>query len=229
MDDSEMYNDVIARLRESYNRNASERNQYSIEDWKVEERQHFLSLLQQEGKERLLEIGAGPGRDSQFFHNNELDVTCTDLSSEMVALCRAKGLNAYVMDFLSLDFPAESFEAVYALNCLLHVPKKDLGRVLETIKRLMKPDGLFYMGVYGKEDFEGVWELDEYVPKRFFSFYTDEVIQKVVSDYFEVVYFKAVPLEDDERHFQSMILRRENPHPSPTSAALRQAQSADSP
>ena len=72
----------------------------------------------------------------------------------------------------------------------------------------MKPDGLFYMGVYGKEDFEGVWELDEYVPKRFFSFYTDEIIQKVVSDYFEIVYFKAVPLGDDARHFQSMILRR---------------------
>ena len=125
MDDSEMYNDVIACLRESYNRNASERNQYGIEDWKVEQQQHFLSLLQQEGKQRLLEIGAGPGRDSQFFQDKGLEVTCTDLSPEMVALCRAKGLNAHVMDFLSLDFPAESFEMVYALNCLLHVPKRD--------------------------------------------------------------------------------------------------------
>ena len=135
----------------------------------------------------------------------------------MVALCRAKGLSAHVMDFLSLDFPEESFDAVYALNCLLHVPKTDLGGVLEKIQRLLKPNGLFYMGVYGNENFEGVWPLDDYVPKRFFSFHTDEGIQKIVSGYFESVYFKAVPLDHvdhDERHFQSMILRREHPTPS---------------
>jgi SAM-dependent methyltransferase len=208
MDDSGMYDDVIVRLRESYNRNASERNHYGIETWKVEERQHFLAILQAEGKTRLLEIGAGPGRDSKFFQDNGLDVVCTDLSPEMVELCRAKGLTAHVMDFLSLDFPAGLFEAVYALNCLLHVPKKDLPKVLETIKLLLKPDGLFYLGVYGKDDFEGIWEQDVYEPKRYFSFYTDEGIQQIVSQYFEVVYFKAVPLEDDVRHFQSMILRR---------------------
>jgi SAM-dependent methyltransferase len=111
------------------------------------------------------------------------------------------------MDFLSLDFAAAPFDAVYALNCLLHVPKKDLPNVLETIQGLLKSDGLFYMGVYGKDDFEGIWEQDVYEPKRYFSFYTDEGIQQIVSQYFEVVYFKAVPLEDDARHFQSLILR----------------------
>ncbi len=203
-----MYDEVIASLRESYNRNAAERNQYCIEAWKVEERKQFLDLLQKEGKRRLLEIGAGPGRDSKFFQDKGLEVTCTDLSPAMVELCRAKGLTAHVMDFMSLDFPADSFDAVYALNCLLHVPKKDLGGVLATVQRLLTPDGLFYLGVYGKDDFEGVWPLDEYVPKRFFSFHTDEGIQKIVSQYFEIIYFKAVPLESDERHFQSMILRR---------------------
>ncbi len=62
-----MYDEVITNLRESYNRNAAERNQYSIEVWKVEERQQFLDVLQKEGKRRLLEIGAGPGRDSQVL------------------------------------------------------------------------------------------------------------------------------------------------------------------
>ena len=203
-----MYSKIITDLRESYNRNAAEREQYGMESWKVEERQHFINLLQAEGKESLLEIGAGPGRDSKFIQDNGFNVTCTDLSPAMVELCRAKGLTAHVMDFLSLGFPESSFDAIYALNCLLHVPKKDLGGVLETIQKLLKPSGLFYMGVYGKDDFEGVWPLDEYAPKRFFSFHTDEGIQKAVSQYFEIVYFKAVPLEDNERHFQSMILRR---------------------
>ncbi len=203
-----MYKQVISDLRESYDRNAQERDQYGIEAWKVEERQHFLSKLQEDTKQNLLEIGAGRGRDSKFFMDNGLDVTCTDLSPEMVELCRAKGLNAHVMDFLGLDFPAESFDAVYALNCLLHVPKKDLGSVLDTIRRLLKPDGLFYLGVYGLDDFEGVWPLDEYNPKRFFSFHTDEGIQKAVAQHFEILYFKTIPREGDKRHFQSMTLRR---------------------
>ena len=149
-----MYQQVINSLRESYNRNAAERDHYGIENWKVEERQHFLDLLKAKNKHRLLEIGAGPGRDSKFFQDNGLDVTCTDLSPEMVELCRAKGLNAFVMDFLSLNFPDKSFDAVYGLNCLLHVPKHDLGGVLDKIRQLLKPNGLFFMGLYGRDDFE---------------------------------------------------------------------------
>jgi hypothetical protein len=40
----------------------------------------------------------------------------------MVARCRDKGLDAQVMDFSQLNFPAQSFDAVHAMNCLLHVP-----------------------------------------------------------------------------------------------------------
>ncbi len=68
----------------------------------------------------------------------------------MVELCRAKGLTAHVMDFMSLDFPAESFDAVYALNCLLHVPKKDLGGVLATVQRLLNA-GWFILFGYLRE------------------------------------------------------------------------------
>ena len=203
-----MYHQIVADLRESYNRNAPDRENYGVETWKVEERRHFLSLLQQAGKQRLLEIGAGPGRDSKFFQDNGLDVICTDLSPAMVELCRAKGLTAYAMDFLNLDFPAGSFDAVYALNCLLHVPKNDFLTVLETIRTLLKPGGLFYVGLYGGTDFEGVWPLDTYVPKRFFSFHTDDQIKQIVAGLFEILYFKTIPLEDDtEHHFQSLILK----------------------
>jgi SAM-dependent methyltransferase len=204
-----MYDEVITNLRESYNQKAVERDQYPVSDWKVEERAHFLSLLQAEGKQHLLEIGAGPGRDSKFFQDNGLEVVCTDLSPEMVAICQSKGLTAYVMDFLSLDFPDGSFDAVYALNCLLHVPKSDLKKVLGNIQRILKPSGLFYLGVYGGHDYEGVWPEDNYTPKRFFSFHTDDAIKAVVSEFFDLRYFKPVPVDGETvRHFQSMILQR---------------------
>jgi ubiquinone/menaquinone biosynthesis C-methylase UbiE len=190
-----MYEQVKNNLCQSYDRTAAECDQAAMTAWKVEERGLFLAWLQKEGKRRLLEIGAGPGRDSLFFQDNGLEVTCTDLSPEMVKLCQAKGLTAYVMDFLNLDFPDSSFGAVYSLNCLLHVPKQDLPGVLAAVQRLMKPTGLFYYGVYGGKDSEGAWEGDTYQPQRFFAFYTDEQIKKVVAPFFKPLYFKHIPVE----------------------------------
>jgi len=203
-----MYDEIIESLRISYDRNVEERDRTPLAPWKTEERGKFLQLLQAEAKTTLLEIGAGPGKDSLYFRENGLQVVSTDLSPEMVKRCREKGLTAYVMDFLHLDFPPASFDAIFALNTLLHVPKVDLPRVLAATRKLLKPQGLFYMGVYGGEDKEGTLPQDHLEPKRFFSSYTDEAIVQAVSAFFDVVYFGHVPLEDANEHFQSMILRR---------------------
>ena len=161
-------------LRTTYDRQAEGRDAGSIQAWKVEERASFLSLLQQEDKHTLLEIGSGPGRDSLFFHEQGLQVTCIDLSPEMIRLCQQKGLTAYIMDMTKLTFPANSFDAVYALNSLLHLTKVELPDVLRQIALVMKPTELFFMGVYGGDDFEGILEEDENDPKRFFSYFTDD-------------------------------------------------------
>lgn len=205
-----MYYQVINDLRESYDRKAEERDTYEIDSWKIEERRRFLSLLRKEGKKSLLEIGAGPGVHGKFFQDNGLEVICTDLSSEMVRLCREKGLTAHVMDFLHLDFPPGSFDAVYTLNSLLHVPRQDLASVLKVIRLLLKPDGIFYLGVYGGKEFEGVWPKDHYEPKRFFSFLLDEQIKEIATRFFELVDFEQIHLENDDPdfHFQALILRR---------------------
>jgi len=207
------YPQIIERLCEAYNRKAEEREQRGKSTWKLEERLRFLSMLQEEGKTHLLEVGAGTGKDSVFFRDSGLEVICTDLSPEMVRFCRDKNLTAYEMDFLNLDFPDGSFDAVYALNCLLHVPDANMASVLNVIARLLKPTGLFYLGVYGGKNQEGEWPDDHHDPKRFFSFRTDEQLVQITTAIFELVYFKQVPLSsgdntDEDFHFQSMILRK---------------------
>ena len=204
-----MYDNIIADLRAAYDRAVEERENKPILPWKIEERRRFLDLLRQEQKTTLLEIGAGTGRDSLFFQEQGLQVTCTDLSLAMAQHCRQKGLNAQVMDFRHLNFPAESFDAVYALNCLLHVPNSNLPAVLQQIQRVLKRGGLMFLGVYGGRASEGPAQDDTYEPKRFFSSRTDEQIQAMVQPYFQIVSFKVIPLpgEQDE-HFQSLILRR---------------------
>jgi len=128
--------EVITSLRTAYDRKVGERADRPMEMWKFTARAHFMALSQQEGKQDLLEIGAGTGRDSLFFQENGFITTCTDLSPAMVKYCQGRGLNACVMDFAHLNFPPASFDAVYALNCLLHVPKADFPAILQNIHTL---------------------------------------------------------------------------------------------
>lgn len=202
-----MENNIIQSLKETYNKYARVREKNQIQDWKVENRRKFLELVKGEGKTSLLEIGAGIGRDSKFFMENGLRVKATDLSSEMVALCREKGIDALELDFFNLDKINENFDCVWAMNCLLHVEKASLPIVLQKISNVINPAGLFFMGVYGGVNSEGIWEEDIYTPHRFFSFYTDEAIREIVSKYFDIVSFERIETGGD-RHFQSIVLRK---------------------
>jgi SAM-dependent methyltransferase len=209
---AEYYQQVRADLRLAYDSAADRRDRKDKQPWKLAERAAFLARLQQANSMRLLEIGAGTGQDSAFFASCGLDVVATDLSPAMVARCRAKGLDARVMDFSQPDFPPESFDAIYAMNCLLHVPNAELPAVLASIARVLRPGGLFFLGVYGGSEAseEGPAESDDHVPARFFSWRTDDQIAQFASVSFDIVDFHVVQ-PGSEYRFQSLTLRRPTP------------------
>lgn len=200
------YRRIRDSLTASYEAAADARDKRAKRPWKLAERDAFLARLRAERAVRLLEIGAGPGHDSLFFASSGLEVVATDMSPTMVARCRDKGLDARVMDFSELDFEPASFDAVHAMNCLLHVPNTELPAVLSAIGRVLRPGGLFFLGVYGGRAEEGKSSSDDHVPARFFSFRTDEQLLQFASQSFEVVDFHVVP-DADEARFQSLTLR----------------------
>ncbi|HWS34765.1 MAG TPA: class I SAM-dependent methyltransferase [Actinoplanes sp.] len=201
------YDDVLQPLRQAYDARASWRDGTGKDPWKLAERQTFRDRL--DDGARLLEIGAGTGQDSAYFQEEGLAVVAADLSPAMVAHCRAKGLDAHVMDFLHLDFPAGSFDAVYAMNCLLHVPNRDLPAVLAAVRALLRPGGLLFVGVYGSgETGEGPIEGDQHDPPRFFSWRSDEqLLEFATTAGFGIEDFHPVDAGGGHR-FQSLTLRR---------------------
>jgi len=195
-------------LRTAYDRAADLRERSEVDPWKVDERNRFLALLRAERATTLLEVGAGTGVHGAWFAEQGLRVVATDLSPAMAEHCRAKGLEAYEMDLLSLRFD-EPFDAVFGMNCLLHVPRAALPDTLQVIAACIKPGGLAYLGQYGGIDREGPWDGDSYRPPRFFSYLTDEAMLQEMKAVFEVLRFLAVALpQPDEHHFQSFTLRR---------------------
>lgn len=180
-------------------------------DWRWPVAERFLGLMGAEGKRRLLEIGAGVGFTARWFVERGIDVVATDLSPAQVAMCRAKGLEAQVRDMYDLGFPAASFDAAWAMNCIHHVPSPDLVTVLTGIRNVLVPGGLLYLGVWGGRDMEGMYDDDFYPPPRFFAIRSDEALRDALARVFTVVEFTTflpdVDRDDDGLHMQSAVLR----------------------
>jgi SAM-dependent methyltransferase len=106
------------------------------------------------------------------------------------------------------------------MNCLLHVPNAELLAVLASVARVLRPGGLFFLGVYGGSETtdEGSAAADDHVPARFFSFLTDDEIVRSASESFDIVDFH-VAQEDSQYRFQSLTLRRPDRSGSPVNSA----------
>jgi SAM-dependent methyltransferase len=197
------YEDVLTGLRDAYDGDVAERDATTKPPWKIEERQTFLDRLRAREARTLVDIGAGTGQDSAFFRDSGIDVLATDASPAMVAACRAKRLTARLGDVRGLRAET-AFDAAYSMNCLLHVPNADLAESLASIRELIVPGGLVYLGLWGGDSFEGVLPGDEL--GRFFSFRTDGEIRGYAEAVFDVVDFHTRDVDD--LHFQSLTLVR---------------------
>ena len=201
------WKDIRVDLIRAYDNDAERRVMAKQQQWKKKERKVFLSYLRHEKKKTLLEIGAGTGNDSLYFKKNGLRVTAMDISPEHVRYCKKRKLSTILLDMYDLHKLHRQFDAVYSMSSLVHIPKKDLRRILGKIKKILRPAGLFYLGMYGGVDVEGIYENDHCRPKRFFALYKTPELLTTVQQFFKLEYFKGLtPFKDGV--FQSMIMRK---------------------
>jgi SAM-dependent methyltransferase len=193
---------ITSALRLFYDADADRRDKLIKQDWKLDERAAFLDRLRAAEARTLLEVGAGTGQDSVFFAAEGLDVTAIDLSPSMVKRTRDKGVRGLVLDVRDLRAVDGTFDAVYSFNSLLHVPNADLAGALASIRSVLLPGGLFYLGVYGGDEPEEGFSDDE----RFFSFRSDHDLLAYAKEQFDILDFHVV--HDVSLRFQSLTLVR---------------------
>jgi SAM-dependent methyltransferase/uncharacterized protein YbaR (Trm112 family) len=89
-----------------------------------------------------LDLGVGQGQNSTFtLGGRPLDVGADIMVSNLMEARKRKSHKAFVaMDMGNIPFAGETFQRVYALNCLYHV---QMGRrkALEEISRVLEPGG----------------------------------------------------------------------------------------
>ncbi len=109
----------------------------------------FAGLL--ENGARVLEVGSGAGRDAEELERRGLSVRRTDITPGFVALLRAAGHTAAVVDPLVDDLADPErdapYDGVWASASLLHVRREDLPRVLTHLAAVTRAGGVLQLAV----------------------------------------------------------------------------------
>ena len=196
------------RLIEIYDKNAVRRNNTKIGDFKINEIESFTRMLNDENSKTVLDLGCGTGELAQIFKDRGFNVTGSDLSEKMLEFTKQKGVDTIKIDCYDIDKSGIIFDAIFSMNCLLHIPMKDINTILSKIKLIMKNHGLFYLGLWAGNDFEGIYEGDEYEDKRFFVFYSQKTLVDIVMEHFRMEYYRLIKVSE-RASFHSLILRNE--------------------
>lgn len=103
---------------------------------------NFMRIVRPGGS--VLELGCGAGQDSEALLTAGFDVTPTDGTAAIAAAAEKRlGRPVRVMLFEELD-ERSAYDGVWANACLLHVPRAELGPILDRVHAAMKPGGVFY-------------------------------------------------------------------------------------
>jgi SAM-dependent methyltransferase len=156
-----MTGSLESELAAFYDRDAHDRAARTIDPERVRHRDDFAELVASEGRRRVLEIGVGPGRDAAAFLARGCRVVGVDLSHEHVRLATAAGAPSMRASVLRLPVRPGSFDAVYSVSTLLHVPDDDVDHALDEMTSAAVFGAPVAIGVWGGKDWSGRAPFDD--------------------------------------------------------------------
>ena len=137
-------------------------------------------VAQLPGEARVLEIGTGSGRDARAMERAGVSVRRTDITPAFVALLRADGFEADLVDPLIDDLadPAGDapYDGVWAAASLLHLRREDLPRALANLAAATRSGGLFHLSVMEGDGARFLTRGDIDAP-RHFTFWREESLR----------------------------------------------------
>jgi SAM-dependent methyltransferase len=109
-------------------------------------RQTVLDLLG-DGPGGLLDVGCGTGAHAAAFAARGWDAVGVDISEDLLARARARGVHVVKADAAALPFADASFDGVASM--WTHTDVDDFAAVLREIHRVLRPGGAFvYLGAH---------------------------------------------------------------------------------
>ncbi len=169
----------------------------------------FLRLLAEEGRRRVLDVGAGPGLDTIEFQSAGLDAMGLDLAPANAAVMRGRGFPALAGSLYALPFPDACFDALWTMSTFVHVPDDRFDHALGELLRVVRVGAPVAIGTWGGQDFEGVPEFGEHRPLRFFSLAAHARWRAMLGRHAAVEHFETfAPTDPSTWEYQFAVLRR---------------------
>lgn len=187
-------------LKQTYNKIAEDwYKDHKQDTWWVDGTNKFVSLLKTGSL--VLDVGCGGGFKSQYLIRKGLRVIGIDFSEKMIGIAK-RGVPSgtfFVMDMEDIAALQEEFDGIFMQAVLLHVPKKDIKKILNKILNKLKAGGYLYLAVKEKKSNgpEGELKIEAdygYAYERFFSYFKlDEIKEVLQKADFEIIYENVTP------------------------------------
>jgi SAM-dependent methyltransferase len=138
-------------VEEGYNQMASDYGQWTLSHARPDRNKYTQLIIDQlKSGADLLELGCGPGDPTTRTLAENFKVTANDISSSCLELAKKNAPSATLIqsDMTSLEFPANSFDAVVAFYSFHHVPRERYQPLLNDIASWLRPGGKFISAMY---------------------------------------------------------------------------------
>ncbi len=164
------YNEIAEKFEQT-------RRRYSPE---LEELKGYIK----EG-EKVLDLGCGSGRLYEVFKNKNIDYLGLDFSEKLIEIARKKYGNFFVLgEILDLPFFDESFDSVWAISSLHHIPSKELRKkAVNQIWRVLRKGGRIIVTCW---KIGSIFKKDVYIPfdgkKRYYHAFSKRELKRLFKE-----------------------------------------------
>ena len=153
----------------------------------------LMSMVGSKTFDSVLEIGCGNGNGTKLIRKyfNPRHITAIDLDEKMIQIAQETVVDEstvfQVMDASKLDFPNESFDAIFDFSSIHHIP--NWKNCIEELKRVLKIGGNLILEEFSIDTFSGFpgrlyRSLLTHPYEQMFS--TDEIVQHIENIGFKI-------------------------------------------
>lgn len=164
----------------------------------------FIELIRP--KSKILDIGAGFGKDVSYFNSRGFDCVGIDFCDNFIEKSKIlyDNVTIYKMDFLNMNFPQDSFDALWSRGALFHISKEDFHKTIAQLSKILKPNGIFYIQLIAGNHDAMRGSIGSVEANAYYSYYTDVELNAIMGQYgFE--YIKAYPAYGWLNHYYKLV------------------------
>lgn len=148
----------------------------SDQDGMTQDRVKMAAKYCPPGKVKILDIGAGLGFLEEILSKNpNIELHGNDFSDVSVNRLRKMFNGEYKKESIyKMKYPNESFDAVFALEVLEHIPPSKILTIMKYIRKMLKRNGVFIVSVPINEGLEEMYPNN---PNSHLRMYSEDLLK----------------------------------------------------